>query len=264
MNKTDKKVLKKFCKDFWFAPCDIILRATEERIFRNLDFQRPILDIGTGDGRNTKALFWNRIKLEMGLDPNEKAVKNARKIGIYKKVTIGDAAKMPFKARSFATVVSNSTFEHITDDETSIKEVARVLKKGGKFYLTTTSDRLARTVKKLYGNKKEFEKYNDRVDHLHYRSLSDWEKIFKKNKLKIVEKKYYLSNKQIKIWYWFHRLVTFKPYKRELWSYLKDSPYGKLFPSGLISKLLFLFFSYTREDLFQKKGNWVYIVAEKQ
>lgn len=44
---------------------------------------------------------------------------------------------LPFKDESFDYVVSFQVIEHIADDRTFIKEVHRVLRKGGKFIVTT-------------------------------------------------------------------------------------------------------------------------------
>jgi len=264
MNNTDKKHLMKFCRAFWFAPSDVLLRAKEERIWRDRKFDSPVLDIGCGDARISKLLFWNKQKMDVGLDANKKEIRNARATKFYKKVVASDAASMPFKRAQFNTVISNSTFEHIENDEKAVSEISRVLKKGGNFYFTTTTDRLRKTFKKIFSNSKSFESYNDRVQHLHYRSLNEWKKILKKNKLNIVDYKYYFDKDEMNLLIKLFKLTTFRPYKRELWSYLKDSPYGKIFPPKLMSYILYKFLLKNDKRLYAKTGKWIYIKAVKQ
>lgn len=54
-------------------------------------------------------------------------------MGIYKKIVAGNATDLPFKDQTFKTVISNSTFEHISADKKAVSEVGRVLKKVADF-----------------------------------------------------------------------------------------------------------------------------------
>lgn len=59
-------------------------------------------------------------------------------LGNYKNVhIICDLEKLPFKDNSISLVACNSVFEHLKDPEKVKKEVKRVLKIGGYFYLCT-------------------------------------------------------------------------------------------------------------------------------
>jgi len=264
MNKIDKKVLKKFCDDFWFSPSDILVRAREERIWRDIEFKRPVLDIGCGDARIGKDLFWNKKQFDVGLDADIKEIENAKKLKMYKKLIVADAADMPFRSRSFYSVVSNSTFEHIEDDEEAIKEISRVLRKGGRFYMTTTTDRLRKTFKRNL-TPSEYKQINTRLHHLHYRSIDEWKKILEKNNLKIIEYKYYFDDVDIEEWIRLFKITTFNFFNRELWSYLHDPRVSKFLPNNIFSSVIFTFFKKRfRDKIFTEKGNWIYIVAQKQ
>jgi SAM-dependent methyltransferase len=49
---------------------------------------------------------------------------------------IGDLLRMPFRAGAFDAVVCTETLEHLTEPQEFLREVARVLRSGGKLHLT--------------------------------------------------------------------------------------------------------------------------------
>lgn len=108
-------------------------RSVEALSFKQIDFKPPVLDIGCGFGEFAGVAFG---KLEMGIDVNEDDLKKAIKGNRYKKVTMADARKLPFKSGSYSTVVSNSVFEHIQEADKVIPEVHRILARGGIFAFT--------------------------------------------------------------------------------------------------------------------------------
>ncbi|MBU0569777.1 class I SAM-dependent methyltransferase [Patescibacteria group bacterium] len=255
--------VNKFSKEFWFAPQDVFLRATEAILFSRYKFKSPVLDIGCGDGRISKLLFEGHKKLDVGIDISEREIEIAQRNGVYQRALIENAEKMSFKTESFRTVIGNSTFEHIRNDIKAVDEVARVLKKNGLFYLTVPTKRL----KKIFTNimdQNQFKNLNHRLSHFHYRSLEEWERILKRSKLTMVHSEYYFSIKATKAWYRLFKVATFRPYKRELWSYLKDSPYGRLFPKKTISKLVVNYYKKYCDKMFTDKGCWLFIVAKKE
>lgn len=259
-----KTSLDLFLKEFWFAPSDVFLRATESLIWSKQKLKSPVLDIGCGDGRISKLLFDGKKKIDVGLDVDPKEIKNARRSRVYKRVVLSDVAKMPFKDKSFNTIISNSTLEHIKDDVQAAKEASRVLKKGGLFLFTVPSERLKKVLKELIQDENGFKAFNKRVSHYHYRTLKEWEKILKGHDLEVVHTEYYFSPEAVRAWYSLFRLATFKPYQRELWSYLKDSPYGKLAPKKLITFLLEKYLRRFYKDMFTRNGCWLFIIAQKK
>ena len=258
------KLVADFVDEFWFAPNDALLRCTEALIFAKRYFEPPVLDIGIGDARVSKHLFSMNQLIDMGIDVNPKGLKLASKSNIYKKVEVEDATNMTFKAGSFSTVISNSTFEHIENDIKAVKEVARILKNGGRFYLTVPLPNHEKFLQSFGMSKIDLEKYNKRVDHFHYRSLSQWKEILRRNKLKVINHKSYFPKSVDRTWLYLHKITTFRPYKRELWSYLKDSPYGKLFPSFIVKPILREILRKNIKNAFRGKGAWIFIVSEKE
>lgn len=248
------ETLGRFLPDLWYSPSDALLRASEVFIWKNLKFSHPVLDIGCGDGRMSVRLFNPAQKIDMGIDLNPSGLDQAKKTGIYKQVLRADATKLPFKPASFQTVISHSTFEHIPKDTQAISEVARVLKPGGRFYLTVPTPRLRPFLS---------DQINTRVAHFHYRSAEDWEKIFSKHGLTLVSNQNYFPPKSVKTWVKLFKLATTRIYHRELWSYLRDSPYGKLLPANLISGLLKIYLSKYVSTGFSSDGTWQFLIAQK-
>lgn len=109
-----------------------LLRATEARLYADLPFPEPVLDLGCGDGHFGSVALARRP--QVGLDPCLKLVREAARRRAYRWVIGADGAHIPFADRFFGTVVSNSVLEHIPSLEPVVAEVARVLRPGGHFY----------------------------------------------------------------------------------------------------------------------------------
>ena len=75
-----------------------------------------------------------RPRLLVGLDPELGAL---QKHGSVQLRVCGDAATLPFEAASFDVVTANMVVEHLSDPGTQFREIARVLKPGGRFVLHT-------------------------------------------------------------------------------------------------------------------------------
>lgn len=109
-----------------------LLRAVEARFYATLPLPKPVLDLGCGDGHFATVAFPHGV--DVGLDPWWKPLQEARTRQRYGLLTHATGAAMPFAAHSFATVISNSVLEHIPQVLPVLKEVARVLQPGGRFY----------------------------------------------------------------------------------------------------------------------------------
>ena len=116
-----------------------------------------ILDVGCGDGKLT-SLIAPKVRQVTAIDHQEYPLKFARlifkKIGIKNTVfRTGDITKLTFKENNFDKVTCFDVIEHIKKEEAvqGIKEVVRVLKPGGKVYLTTPNRRELRG--RIFGHK---------------------------------------------------------------------------------------------------------------
>jgi SAM-dependent methyltransferase len=119
----------------------VITRSLEARILHDIAFPRPILDVGCGDGHFASVVFPEGV--DIGIDPGIVDAREASARGVYRLVVTASSLAVPFPDRTFASVLSNCVLEHIADLDTTLAEIARVLRPGGLFVATVISDRFS-------------------------------------------------------------------------------------------------------------------------
>jgi len=111
---------------------------SEESYFKTLrdtvKVKGKVLEIGCGYGMCMHILD---VKKYVGMDISDGFLKFGRKIFPSAKFIEGDARQLNFKDETFDFVFMFETIEHIPDYKLALKEVHRVLKKGGTFVITT-------------------------------------------------------------------------------------------------------------------------------
>jgi ubiquinone/menaquinone biosynthesis C-methylase UbiE len=100
-----------------------------------------VLDAGCGSG-GTALSIAEEVSFAVGLDLSprfsDSGTRLAREKGVSNVAfTQGDGLKLPYANESFDVVLSHSVIEHLPSAQTYIAECARVLKPGGRFYLST-------------------------------------------------------------------------------------------------------------------------------
>ena len=88
-----------------------------------------ILDIGTGSGDIASYIGKHNTVVSVDISDCRKNKKNF----YFSRCN----ESLPFKLESFDVVISNHVIEHVQNQELHIKEIKRVLKKGGTLYLAT-------------------------------------------------------------------------------------------------------------------------------
>ncbi len=116
-----------------------LLRAIECRKIRRYPLERPILEVGSGDGYLSALLF--ETPLEAGIDLRHTAAARARARGRYHQALVADAASLPFSDASFASVFSNCVLEHVDRLPGALGEIARVLRPQGTLLATVPTPR---------------------------------------------------------------------------------------------------------------------------
>ena len=109
-------------------------------ILQLVDKKGLVLDIGSGEGQIARSIAALSGELfVVGIDPSEAQLQNALLIKDDAKDRIfyveGVAECLPFPDNSYEMAVCCLVIEHTVDQDMVLREVARVLKPGGKFIL---------------------------------------------------------------------------------------------------------------------------------
>lgn len=102
---------------------------------------KEVLDIGCGYGWSELSFLERGVKKLSGVEVSEDSLKTIKQNIKDERLVLksGDAANLPFENELFDTVVAWEVIEHIPKNTEPLmfKEVYRVLKPGGHFYLST-------------------------------------------------------------------------------------------------------------------------------
>jgi len=116
------------------APSIAMCRVAELELLSAVPLKGPVLDHCCGDGWIAATAFPDR-RLDAGVDISTAQVKRARGRGNYADLRVCDAGvALPFADGAFRTVFNNSGIEHIPDIATAVREIARVLAPGGRYW----------------------------------------------------------------------------------------------------------------------------------
>jgi glycosyltransferase involved in cell wall biosynthesis/SAM-dependent methyltransferase len=119
-----------------------LLRTVEATLmFRYAPLEAPALDLGCGEGHFAMHTF--RPRPSLGMDANRRALAEAVRRATHRWLVAGSATSVPLKDASIATVVANSVLEHIPELDAALGEVARILRRDGRFLATVPSHRFA-------------------------------------------------------------------------------------------------------------------------
>lgn len=149
-----------------------------------------ILDIGCASGYYP-LYYSEKCKKIFGVDPNENLIKKAKLDYPEIDFRIGAAENLPFKDKTFDLVIIGDVLEHVDDENKSLNEIYRVMKKEGILILTSPHkglfsfmdiDNYSWHYRNFFGIKTNKPGYQNK--HRHY-SLKDLEDLFQ-NKFEIL------------------------------------------------------------------------------
>lgn len=115
-------------------------RAAEALLVRAAHPTVPALDLGSHDGVFA-TLAWEperRARL-IGCDVDMAALRRATPH--YRACVAAEAARLPFRACAFDTVLCNSVLTHVGDLDGALGEIRRVLRTGGRLIVTVPTPR---------------------------------------------------------------------------------------------------------------------------
>ena len=117
----------------------LVVKNKGDKILREIPKGSLVLNAGCGAG------YLNRMALDRGLkvvavDVADKVIAENRfinrKFGYKMKLVKASVYKLPFKKENFDAVVLTEVLEHLENPRQALKELSRVLKKNGLFFLT--------------------------------------------------------------------------------------------------------------------------------
>lgn len=173
-------------------------RVMECRILNEYTFERPVLDIGCGEGLFASILFAE--PLDTGIDPNARELSRALELGAYRELIECRGDQIPKLDGSYRTIMSNSVMEHIPDLMPVLKEALRLLAPGGSMYITVPSHLFDRYnlisqflgVFGLEGLRLRYSRLFNRFwVHFHYYSPERWRAIAEEAGFVVIEARSY-------------------------------------------------------------------------
>lgn len=173
-----------------------LLRGLESGFYPN-KLKDPSLDIGCGDGFFAKYTFGEK-RINTGVEVNIKTAGIAKASRSYSQVIVFNGVRLPFRPRTFSTVVSNSVMEHVSNPEGLINEIGRVTKPGGLFYLTVPTTDFSKCLLgfKIFG--RAYGNFMDIVTRQkYYWTESKWNQVLKMAGFKIINHSTYFGEKQM-------------------------------------------------------------------
>ncbi len=150
-------------------------------LFRHIKkYVKPgnVLDIGCAYGLMLQR-FPNNTK-KFGIDVSKHAISVAKKnLPRARLLTHNIEDKIPFPQNYFDLIICNDVLEHIEKPELALKNIIRVLKKGGVLYITSPN---LNKLRKLI-----FAKADKLEHHISMKSHKEYLKMFKSHKLKVLK-----------------------------------------------------------------------------
>ncbi len=128
-------------RDFLYAYLDqaptarALTRAADCGALAQLDFSRPILELGCDDGVFSRVLF-NGVIVDAAIEPDPRRAALARETRCFGEVGVAPFEALPFAAESVSTVFANRSLPRARHAGAALGELHRVLGPGGRFALT--------------------------------------------------------------------------------------------------------------------------------
>jgi SAM-dependent methyltransferase len=238
-------LLQIFLKHYWFAPPVALWRAVEARAVAQERFFAPMLDLGCGHGRFGLALFGSHRSVAVGCDLLQFQLITARNQGAYQTLVRATGTRLPHASGTFASILTNSVLEHIPDPLPVLQETARVLQAGGRLVITVPSDHfhdyLATTRKHREAGRDDLAAaystaIDQRLQHYHYHTPTEWAGLLDQAGLKLIHKRYYMPPAATAAWDRLNQQVGIG--RRSFFSILASPRLGRLGYQRALARLL--------------------------
>jgi len=173
-------------------------QAFWNRVIKDSDGRRTILDLGCGEGLFLSYAVRAGYRA-FGADISALALETAKETGVP--VVLCDATAVPFGDETFEIVTCFDVLEHLRDPSVALREIGRVLRRGGLFVMSTPN---TTSIGRKWKGENWFA-YQD-VTHVSLLSPKDWSEALHRAQLLPV---------------------------KEFWDVLWDPPYFRRIPRGV-------------------------------
>lgn len=178
-------------------PSQAFWRYFELQALKKIEYERPILEIGCGDGQFSSLLF---REIDEGIDINPRSVERCKRLAnsLYHRVRCLDARDLQFSERGYGTIYANCVMEHIPDIKEVLAGCHRGLRAGGKLVMTVP---LAQMNEHLLFRWSWYAKLRQRqLVHVNLLTKQEWEELLFTIGFSSIEFRPYLSGEACKFW----------------------------------------------------------------
>jgi len=178
-------------------PSQAFWRCLEVRALRQVEYDRPILEIGCGDGRFSSLIF---EEIDEGIDVNPRSIEKCRRHTgrLYRTVRCQDARDLPNSDATFGTIYANCVMEHIPDIEAVLAGCSRALRPGGKLVMTVPLVRMNENLLfpwRWYAGMRQ-----QQLVHVNLFTQGKWEAVLRAAGFQRIEFRPYLSGEACRFW----------------------------------------------------------------
>lgn len=170
-------------------------RAAEVAALREQEFPPPVLDLGCGDGLVTSLVL---PRVDIGLDPNQEALGQASRRGIYTRLQPVPVEAADLPPGSIGSVLSNSVLEHVEDIDRVLEAAARLLCPGGRLVFTAPTEAFSAWLALPLTGYAAWR--NRHYDHLNLWTLEHWSARLERAGLRIESVRPYLRRRLVAAW----------------------------------------------------------------
>ncbi len=170
-------------------------RAAEVAALREVDYLRPILDVGCGDGLVTSLVV---RRADIGVDPWREALERAARAGLYERVYAAPMQRARIPPGSVGSVISNSVLEHLAPVDAVLRTIGRVLRPGGVLAFTVPTPAFSRFLALPFARYAAWR--NRTYGHLNLWSVDEWRYHLRLAGLELESTRPYLRRRLVAAW----------------------------------------------------------------
>jgi SAM-dependent methyltransferase len=178
-------------------PSQAFWRYFELQALKQIEYERPILEIGCGDGQFSSLVF---REIDEAIDVNPHAVEKCRRLanGLYRRVRCLDARKLQFSESGYGTIYANCVMEHIPEIAGVLAGCYRGLRPGGKLVMTvplTAMNKHLLLPWNWYASVRQHQ-----LVHVNLFAREEWGELLQATGFSDIEFRPYLSGKACRFW----------------------------------------------------------------